>query len=55
MIYQVKVQLKEERMSGTKTLWQGSDWLEAKDKLNFWANEYKREMDYIQLRVRENT
>lgn len=51
-IYQVRIQLTAERLEGPETVWEGSDWQEAKDKLNFWANEYKREMDSITLRIR---
>lgn len=53
--YQLEVRLTAERADMTaKVLWRGDDWAEAKEKLNFWANEYRDTMDRISLRVRND-
>jgi hypothetical protein len=52
MKYRVTVSLTAERGEMTpRTLWEGPDWADAKEKLNFWANEHRDDMDRICLRV----
>lgn len=51
--YQIMVQLTAERADGPRVIWSGHDWQDCKEKMNFWANEYRESMDSISIRVRD--
>lgn len=51
-MYQLLVSLTADRGNPKpKVLWEGRDWTTLKEKLNFWANEYRDSMDRICVRV----
>jgi hypothetical protein len=52
MKYRVEIWLTAERATmKPKVVYESSDWHEAKEQFNFWANEYRESMDRASIRI----